>query len=70
MWVDEIVEEVRAVREAHAARFGYDLDAIYQDLKAQEEQSQQQVVTLSPRRKRRQRKTIPEPTVVARAATG
>lgn len=70
MWVDEIVEEVRAVREAHAARFGYDLDAIYQDLQAQEQQSQRQIVTLAPRRKRPPRKTHPEPRVVARPAAG
>lgn len=33
---DEIVDEVRAVREAHAAKFGYDLRAIYEDLKKSE----------------------------------
>jgi hypothetical protein len=30
---DPIVEEVRRVREAYAARFNYDLEAIFQDLK-------------------------------------
>jgi hypothetical protein len=30
---DEIVDEVRAIRDAHAAQFGYDLRAIYADLK-------------------------------------
>ena len=33
---DEIVDEVRAIREAHAAKFGYDLQAIYADLKKSE----------------------------------
>jgi hypothetical protein len=33
---DEIVDEVRAIREAHAAKFGYDLRAIYADLKISE----------------------------------
>lgn len=33
---DEIVDEVRAVREAHAAKFGYNLRAIYEDLKKSE----------------------------------
>jgi hypothetical protein len=33
---DEIVDEVRAIREAHAAKFGYDLRAIYADLKRSE----------------------------------
>jgi hypothetical protein len=33
---DPIVDEVRRVRDAHAARFNYDLDAIFQDIKEQE----------------------------------
>jgi len=36
MWNDEIVDEVRAIRDAHAAKFGYDLQAIYADLKKSE----------------------------------
>ncbi len=34
---DPIVEAVRKVREAHAAKFGYDLAAICRDLKSREE---------------------------------
>ena len=33
---DEIVDEVRTVRETHAAKFGYNLRAIYDDLKKSE----------------------------------
>ena len=33
---DEVVDEVRAIRDAHAAKFGYDLRAIYEDLKKSE----------------------------------
>ncbi len=33
---DEIVDEVRAIRDAHASKFGYDLRAIYADLKKSE----------------------------------
>ncbi len=33
---DEIVDEVRAIRDVHAAKFGYDLQAIYADLKKSE----------------------------------
>ena len=29
---DEIVDEVRSIRETHAAKFNYDLRAIYEDL--------------------------------------
>ena len=36
---DPIVEEVRRVRDSHAARFNYDLDAIFQDIKEQEKKS-------------------------------
>ena len=33
---DEIVEEVMAIREAHAEKFNFDLRAIYDDLKKSE----------------------------------
>jgi len=36
---DPIVDEVRKVRDAHAARFNYDLDAIFQDIKERERKS-------------------------------
>ncbi len=39
MWEDPIVAEVRKVREEHAARFNYDLRAIFRDLKEQEARS-------------------------------
>jgi len=38
MWNDEIVEETRQARDRYALKFDYDLDAIYCDLKKQEEQ--------------------------------
>jgi len=39
MFGDPIVDEIRKAREAHAARFNYDLKAIYHDLKQQEKNS-------------------------------
>jgi hypothetical protein len=36
---DPIVDEVRRVRDVHAARFNYDLDAIFQDIKKREKES-------------------------------
>jgi hypothetical protein len=36
---DPIVDEIRQVRDAHAARFNYDLDAIFRDIKEQETKS-------------------------------
>ena len=48
--MDDLVREVRRVREAYAKQFGYDLQAIHRDLKAQEQASGRQVVSLPPRR--------------------
>ena len=47
---DPIVEEVRAAREAHAERFGYDLEAIVGDLKKHEREGDRQVVSFPPKR--------------------
>ena len=60
MWKDPIVEEVRRVRDAHAARFNYDLRAIYEDFKAKERALNLKVVYLPPKR----------PVRAARSVTG
>jgi len=39
MWQDMIVEEIRKIREEHAVQFNYDISAIVQALKQEEEQS-------------------------------
>ncbi|MHC5114004.1 MAG: hypothetical protein ACYTGP_06200 [Planctomycetota bacterium] len=49
-WVDPIVEEVRRARNAHASKFNYDLDAIFEDLRSRQESSGRQYVTHPPRR--------------------
>jgi hypothetical protein len=36
---DPIVDEVRRIRDAYAARFNYDLDAIFADIKERETKS-------------------------------
>ena len=46
MWKDRIVEEVRAVRAAHAQKFNHDLKAIVADLKKQQKKSKRQLVSL------------------------
>jgi hypothetical protein len=46
-WSDPIVDEVRQARDAYAARFNYDLRAIYRDLKEQEKRSGRKVVSYS-----------------------
>ena len=44
-WSDPIVDEVRRVRDAYAARFDYDLRAIFLDLKEQEKRSGRKMVS-------------------------
>jgi len=46
---DPIVEEVRKIRDAHAASFGYDLHAICEDLRKKEKSCAHRVVSLPPK---------------------
>jgi hypothetical protein len=50
MWIDEIVEETRRVREEQTARFKYDLDVIYRNLKEKERVSKRRVISFQPKR--------------------
>ncbi len=50
--MDDVLLEVRRIREAYAKEFGYDLLAIHRDLKEQEQASGRQVVSMPPRRPR------------------
>ena len=50
MWNDPIVDEVRKVRDAHAKKFNYDLQAIAADLKRQQKVSKRKFVTLPPKK--------------------
>ena len=48
--IDSILEEVWKQRDEHAARFNYDLDAIFDDLKRIEREHAFTVITLPPKR--------------------
>ena len=50
MAIDNIVAEVRQVREAYAERFGYDIYAMWRDLEKRQRKSGRRVVSLSPKR--------------------
>ncbi|MGA1874460.1 MAG: hypothetical protein ACMUIA_02520 [bacterium] len=50
MFHDQIIEEVRKIREDHAAKFKYNIKAIYQDLKRQEKEGGRVIVSLQPKR--------------------
>ena len=60
MWEDPIVAEIRRVREEHAAKFNYDLDAIFRDIKDAERLSGCLFMSYPPRH--------PEPVLPIRAA--
>src|SRR5206468_3006758 len=57
---DPIVAEVRRVREAYAAQFNYDLEAIYRDLKQREKASGRRYVRYPPRTYNPQEHQAPE----------
>ena len=47
--IDPIVAEVRAVRDKHASKYGYDLSRIFRDLKARQEASGREFFKYPPR---------------------
>ena len=51
-WEDEIVTEVRQVREEYAERFGFDVEAICRDLRKRQEEGGRRVVRLDPKKVR------------------
>lgn len=57
MWKDPVVEEVREARQNHAAQFGNDLRAIYNDLKATEIIEGRKVVSFPSKRLKKEEKT-------------
>ena len=58
MWTDPIVDEIHRIRQAHAEKFNYDLQAIFDDLKKHEKQNKEKVVSLPIKRQRRARKVL------------
>ncbi len=48
--IDPIIAEVRAVRDEHAARFGYDIRAIFRDIQARQSVSGREYVRNHARR--------------------
>jgi hypothetical protein len=55
MFTDPIVEEVRRVREEYAKQFNYDLHAIADDLRRQEQLHPERLVSFPPKRPRKTR---------------
>lgn len=57
---DEILTELRRIREEHAAEFDYDMDRIFEDWKRRESESGRTYVTLGPRLTDEESATQPE----------
>jgi hypothetical protein len=53
--VDEIVEDVRAVRRAHAAAFGFDVARIVRNLREKDAAAGDRIVSLPPKPARHRR---------------
>ena len=51
MWTDPIVQEIRCEREAYAAKFNFDIEAICRDLQRQEQEGGHEIVTLPLKRR-------------------
>lgn len=47
---DSIVEEIRKIRESHAARFRFDLHTICEDLRKKDKTCGHPIVSLPPKR--------------------
>ena len=47
---DQIIGEVRAIRERLAAERGYDIRALYEEAKRRQQESDREIVELEPRR--------------------
>jgi hypothetical protein len=45
MWTDPIIEEIHKIRQAHAAKFNYDIRAIVKDYQDKQKRSGRTVVS-------------------------
>jgi hypothetical protein len=69
-WSDPIVDEVRRTRDAYAARFNYDLRAIFRDLKEQEKRSGRKLVSYAQRAPADEPNKILQPSGVDTSGSG
>ena len=49
MWIDPIIEEIRQAGDEYAAKFNYDLAAMFRDLKDRQQKEGRRVVSFSPK---------------------
>ena len=52
MWKDPVVQEVRKIREARAAKLNYDIRAIVEDARKRQQRSRQRVISFVTRKEK------------------
>ena len=52
--IDPIVEEIHKIREEYAAKFDYDVDAMFEDLRQKQSQSNRKIVSFVKRKNEKQ----------------
>jgi hypothetical protein len=50
MWQDPIVKETRELREEYAVKFNHDPDAIFEDIRKRQSQTERKLVSLPARK--------------------
>jgi hypothetical protein len=58
IWNDDIVDEVRRVRNEHAEKFNYDISAICADIRRKQAASKRKVVSLEPKKAEKEKSDI------------
>lgn len=58
MWIDPIVAETRALREAYASQFNHDAEAIHQDILKRQMEHPERLVSFPARRPQTQMPTL------------
>ncbi len=54
--IDPIVEEIHKIREKHAEKFDYDIDAIFKDLQKKQSKSKRKIVSFIEIKKNEEKK--------------
>ncbi len=57
-WNDEIVDEVRRVRDEHAEKFNYDISAICADIRQKQADSKRKIVSLEQKKSEKEKSDI------------
>ena len=52
--IDPIVEEIHKIREEYAAKFDYDVDAMFEDLRQKQSQSNRKIVSFVKKKNEKQ----------------